>query len=284
MKMFYRLAGLIGFYCVTSADVSAITCNSAMRESTPNSRFVIYSNEVVLDKNTGLMWRRCAQGRSGSDCKKGVDFILDWDDALTQAASSTYAGYTDWRLPNVKELLGITEEKCASPALNLAVFPMPTGANYAYWTASPRQGVGSANADLSLQVDFLNGQVNARERESKYAVRLVRDAVVPTLSGIYFNASSLDFAILKPGESKSLTSNLVNLSATSIKLVETIKGGINPDPFSYTTTCGTQLAAGQSCTYTITFKPTDNNPAQGELVVTTNLGNVALPYFGGATR
>ncbi|WP_282054169.1 DUF1566 domain-containing protein [Maribacter luteus] len=53
---------------------------------------------TISDANTGLMW---AQDDDG--------VTMDWKDALAYAESSELAGYSDWRLPNVKELQGIVD-------------------------------------------------------------------------------------------------------------------------------------------------------------------------------
>jgi len=53
---------------------------------------------TVTDQATGLMWQ---QADSGSG--------LDWEAALAYAANSTLAGYSDWHLPNIKELQSIVD-------------------------------------------------------------------------------------------------------------------------------------------------------------------------------
>ncbi|WP_178985218.1 Lcl C-terminal domain-containing protein [Winogradskyella helgolandensis] len=60
--------------------------------------FVDNGNETITDKATGLMW-------SKNDSQKG----LDWKAALIYAEGSELAGYSDWRLPNIKELQGIVD-------------------------------------------------------------------------------------------------------------------------------------------------------------------------------
>lgn len=60
---------------------------------------------TITDKATGLMW-------STHDSGKG----LDWEDALRYAESAQIAGYSDWRLPNVKELQGIVDYSYAPNA------------------------------------------------------------------------------------------------------------------------------------------------------------------------
>ncbi len=58
--------------------------------------FIENGDGTISDKATGLMWTQ-------SDSKEG----MDWVAALKYAESSSFAGYDDWRLPNVKELQGI---------------------------------------------------------------------------------------------------------------------------------------------------------------------------------
>ncbi|QNK77733.1 DUF1566 domain-containing protein [Winogradskyella sp. PAMC22761] len=55
-------------------------------------------DETITDKATGLMW-------SKNDSRKG----LDWKQALMYAEDSKLANYSDWRLPNIKELQGIVD-------------------------------------------------------------------------------------------------------------------------------------------------------------------------------
>jgi len=51
---------------------------------------------TVTDLNTGLMWQ-----------KTPADEKMTWDDAMAGASSFELAGYTDWRLPTIKELYSL---------------------------------------------------------------------------------------------------------------------------------------------------------------------------------
>nr|WP_320120256.1 DUF1566 domain-containing protein [uncultured Marinifilum sp.] len=52
---------------------------------------------TITDNASGLMWAQ-------DDSEK-----LNWEDALAYCESAALAGYTDWRMPNVKELQGIVD-------------------------------------------------------------------------------------------------------------------------------------------------------------------------------
>jgi hypothetical protein len=63
------------------------------------------SDGTITDNATGLMW---SQDDSGSDAPNG----LNWEEALAyvEAQNETnYLGYSDWRLPDVKELQSILD-------------------------------------------------------------------------------------------------------------------------------------------------------------------------------
>ena len=67
--------------------------------------FTDNSDGTITDKATGLMW---SQDDSGT--------ALNWEEALAWAQtknSENYLGYSDWRLPNVKELQSIVDYTCS---------------------------------------------------------------------------------------------------------------------------------------------------------------------------
>jgi hypothetical protein len=60
--------------------------------------FTDNGNGTITDNATGLMWTK-------EDNGEGVI----WEDAISYAENSEFAGYTDWRLPNAKELQSIID-------------------------------------------------------------------------------------------------------------------------------------------------------------------------------
>ena len=154
-----------------AGHVAAQTCKSEAEipSSTPTSRFTDHGNGTVTDNLTGLMWAQCAAGLSGAGCTTGTERKHIWHGALYLADISDKASYTDWRLPNIKELSSIVEQRCFYPAINLAVFPNTPAS--IFWSSS-----SSAQQTFSAWVVNFNVgyAVNGVSRDDSFHVRLVR--------------------------------------------------------------------------------------------------------------
>jgi len=122
---------------------------------------------TTTDNVTGLMWVR-----------SGTADTYTWANALSSCAvtmnsGSGFAGYKDWRLPNLRELLSIVDYgAAAAPFINKTAFPN-TQSNY-YWSSTPSE-VFPASA-LAWDVTFTDGSVNGHGRTvATYCVRCVRN-------------------------------------------------------------------------------------------------------------
>ncbi|MBM3273123.1 DUF1566 domain-containing protein [Candidatus Kaiserbacteria bacterium] len=158
---------------LTGAAVSSValaqTCNPRIRLSQPSDRYVVNAAQgTVLDIQTGLIWKRCAEGLSGGDCDRGIARTLNWSHALRQSVGSSYAGYKDWRVPNLKELKSLVEVACVGPAINAAMFPN-TPADWT-WSSSPN----AYHVGGSWSVSFHSGYSESHNRGNGFVVRLVR--------------------------------------------------------------------------------------------------------------
>ena len=112
----------------------------------PNTRFSIYNpggtstpaDDVVLDKETGLIWPRNAN-------VKGI--ALNWLDANTTCRELKIVNRTGWRLPTVEELSSLIDTRLTNPAL-------PTGHPFVgvqfgpgvwpYWTSTNYENPSAA--------------------------------------------------------------------------------------------------------------------------------------------
>ena len=135
MKTIFSAVLMLVFFLFIGGAHAAQTCKSSIAVATPTSRFTLNGDGTVTDNTTGLMWKQCVEGLSGAGCAAGSASTMDWKAALDHAATHSFAGYSDWRLANIKELGSIVETACLSPAVNLAVFPNTPSS--LVWSASP---------------------------------------------------------------------------------------------------------------------------------------------------
>lgn len=99
------------------------------------------SNDVVYsDPENRLMWRRCVEGTTwnatAGQCSDGAVTSYTHAQALSQAQSARYGGYTDWRLPTVLELQYLLKlDSTSGPYISASAFK-----------------------DINTQVDWVNVQ------------------------------------------------------------------------------------------------------------------------------
>ena len=118
------------------------------------------AKEVVIDKATNLMWQ------DNSDAKT---IKKTWIEAINYCENLIFAGYSDWRLPNINELESIVNYEKFDPAAR-RVF-QNVASDY-YWSSTSVVN-DSKNAWI---VDFYDGHNNkyAKFKNDIY-VRCVRD-------------------------------------------------------------------------------------------------------------
>ncbi len=155
------------FFCL-STSVSAQTVKPYITDEWPDSRYTDNGDETITDTKTDLMWKVCSEGLSDGTCSTGSITAHTWKEALELANSATDANYTDWRLPNIKELATLVALNRVSPAINSSIFPN-TGTYYKYWSSSPK----SASYN-SWGVDFGYGSDSWADRVDYNFIRLVR--------------------------------------------------------------------------------------------------------------
>ena len=143
------------------------TIKSYIDNHWPDERYTNHGNGTVTDNATGLMWQRCAIGQSGNDCT-GSARSFTWEEALAEAANSNHAGFSDWRLPNIKELHSLVARDRYDPAININAFPN-TPSNW-HWSTSP----SAIDADNAWILDFEYGYGYNRRHYIGDHVRLVR--------------------------------------------------------------------------------------------------------------
>jgi Protein of unknown function (DUF1566) len=147
-------------------------CNNDIIPDAPDDRYIDHLDGTVSDTGTGLMWTKCPGGLTGNDCSVGTEQFYTWQGGLLAAktlnANGGFAGYSDWRVPNINELASLVEHQCYLPAINLNVFPA-TAPQAKFWSSSK-----SPNQQLWI-LDFRLGGITTVSNDlSQLSVRLVR--------------------------------------------------------------------------------------------------------------
>ncbi|MHC4432378.1 MAG: Lcl C-terminal domain-containing protein, partial [Planctomycetota bacterium] len=91
----------------TAADKTFYVLYVRGNRSYGKNDFKDNGNGTVTDRATGLMWMKVDSG--GLKAGRNRDGKLNWQEALAWSENLQYAGYSDWRLPNVKELQSIVD-------------------------------------------------------------------------------------------------------------------------------------------------------------------------------
>jgi hypothetical protein len=91
--------------------------------SAADDRFVIHENSTVTDTRSGLMWKRCVQGKTTQDCSSGTADVFNRADGMNSARAEVFGGYDDWRLPKIEELESIVAICAVGPMINRVAFP-----------------------------------------------------------------------------------------------------------------------------------------------------------------
>ena len=112
---------------------------------TVNAKVSAHSNNVVIDKVTGLMW---TAGSNAAVFGTGTQHLL-WDDAATgedifnycdQANAVSLAGHNDWRIPNILELVSLISFEPTNAGLDTNYFAFDA----ACWSSNTQNTTTSA--------------------------------------------------------------------------------------------------------------------------------------------
>ena len=136
---------------------------------------------TITDNVTGLMWQ-----------KSPAATAYTWEQALAFAENLTDASYTDWRLPNIKELVSINSETTNAPSINTTFFP--TVAATRYWSSTTQLAPGSTSAWFN---DFQNAGITSHDLKTvSHPIICVRG--IPLLKVAEYEIFNNNFKISSP--------------------------------------------------------------------------------------
>ncbi len=125
------------------------------------SVFTDNGDGTVTDLVTGLVWQ-----------KQGDNLPRTWEPAISYCEALTLGGASDWRLPNIKELLSVVDYSHASPAIDANFFPATPAEDF--WSSTTAVG----NSQYAWFVRFTLGACGNYEKTTHWTsyryVRCVR--------------------------------------------------------------------------------------------------------------
>lgn len=151
----------------------------AKTDVTLRQRFkFLHGGSEVTDALTGLIWRRCTEGMrwdAGTGHCTGEPKALKWLAAIAHAQDYAAKTGQPWRVPNIKELSSLIDERFVYPSIDPAAFPDTPGnsdLDHRFFISStPWASVGIQD------VSFKDGQVfPGVPLRVEQVLRLVRQA------------------------------------------------------------------------------------------------------------
>ncbi len=124
-------------------------------------------DDVVIDNVTGLMW---AQNGNDAGCAWGE--VTEFEPAVEYCNSLDFAGYTDWRLPNIRELSSLLVSDAGRPAPYISGYFFNTKESF-YWSST----AVASNSDLKHTVNFNACSLYNSNRNGVGFVRAVRSGL-----------------------------------------------------------------------------------------------------------
>lgn len=149
---------------------------------TPAPRSLLdHGDETNLDPAAGLQWTRCSMGTggallSGAGCDNGAGAtpaVYTHANAHNACNALVHAGQSDWRLPEIQELVQLVDASpAAGPLIDGTLFPNTSSLGYNSATLDP----ATANAYFQLRAD--DGAVVLNSVFTSSYVRCVRGDIL----------------------------------------------------------------------------------------------------------
>ena len=126
------------------------------------SRYTDNGDGTVTDNLTGLMWVKDPGQIGGPWGYSGYPYQMSWYDAIYNCENLDYAGYSDWRLPNIRELQSLVDYGRYGPAIDYYTFPNVQTSGY--WSSTLYEGYDY----YAWLVYFYDGSMNNCPRDYYY--------------------------------------------------------------------------------------------------------------------
>jgi hypothetical protein len=161
-------AGEIGLPKTGQVDSSRTGDDGDIQAGLPStgSRFTDNDDGTVTDNTTGLMYVNNISSLGSPFYSGGMQQALSWNDAIDACNALDFAGYDDWRLTNIFELIVIADLNKSYPFFDDGVFTMAS--NDHYWSSSRKKTNSSSAYVVQFAYDIIF--TSASKGNSNYAL------------------------------------------------------------------------------------------------------------------
>ena len=98
---------------------------------------------TITDNLTGLIWQQTPSANP-----------MTWEEALVYASDLKSGGKSGWRMPNIKELQSLNDEKLIKPSFNKSYFPTISSGNF--WSSTSMQNAASKAWDINIDYGIVS--------------------------------------------------------------------------------------------------------------------------------
>lgn len=99
------------------------------------------------------------------------EYYDSWNNLVQESNDNNFCGFSNWRVPNIKELSSIINKNIVNPAIDENFFPN-TVSDW-YWSSAPIAG----DEDIAWFLYFNNGYESFNNRNMNGRIRLVRTGI-----------------------------------------------------------------------------------------------------------
>ncbi len=149
--------------------------------------YVDNGDGTITDTATGLMWEKLSDDTGVHDKDRSYTWAQAFAQKIATLNAEAFAGYTDWRLPNLNELQSLlnygTVGPAVSPAFNVGCTAWCTVSscsctlNYQYWSSTSFQNGPSSSQGMAWYASFHEGRLIRGSKTQEFGVRAVRGGV-----------------------------------------------------------------------------------------------------------
>ncbi len=151
------IKGMCGYSNSSSPSTGSPVDEQFFSSPAVSNKFTDNGDGTVTDKKTGLMWQKDYDER-----------MRTWNEAINYCNSLSFAGYSNWRLPNKGDLISLWSNAGSKKEVRDAFSPdMQEGV---YWSSSPVEG----DSGIGSVVYFEDGSDGGNDKMDTYNARCVR--------------------------------------------------------------------------------------------------------------